>query len=202
MQTYGTTPGDREVPDLIGIYSPVMGSGKSEVAKVLIEEHGYKLVKFAGCLKAMTRTFLEQLGYGSLIIERMVEGDLKEEPIAALPVREGAVTTRRLLQTIGTEWGRDQIYSHLWVDVTVARIEHLRNKGHKVVVDDMRFLNEIEAIRSLGGRTLKLTRPSASSTTTSHPSEGALDGLDVFDYWLLNKGSLEDLKNMTRSIVK
>jgi hypothetical protein len=88
------------------------------------------------------------------------------------------------------------------VDVVKARIENLLSKGHNVVVDDMRFLNEIELIRSLGGRTLKVTRPSASNTTNSHPSEGALDGLEVFDYWLLNKGSLEDLKHMTRSVVK
>jgi len=197
MQSNNNMPGGREAPDLIGIYSPVMGSGKSEVAKVLIEEHGYKLVKFAGCLKDMTRVFLDHLGFEPEAVERMVEGDLKEEVIGPL---RGAITTRRLLQTLGTEWGREQIHSHLWVDVVKARIENLLSKGHNVVVDDMRFLNEIELIRSLGGRTLKVTRPSASNTTNSHPSEGALDGLEVFDYWLLNKGSLEDLKHMTRSI--
>lgn len=58
-------------------------------------------------------------------------------------------TYRQLLQTLGTEWGRDIVDKNLWVNLGIADIE--ADARHRVfVVDDARFLNEVKALRSSG----------------------------------------------------
>lgn len=57
---------------------------------------------------------------------------------------------RKLLQQIGTDVGRTYD-PDIWVNKLVDRaINHIR-RGSFVVVDDVRFQNEIDAIRSMGG---------------------------------------------------
>lgn len=179
-------------PDLIALYSPVMGSGKSEVAKVLVEEYGFTLVKFAGCLKEMTRVFLGYIGFDP---EEMIEGSLKEEPIPGW----GDLTPRYLMQTLGTEWGREVINKDLWIKVAHAQITSLRSRGHPVVIDDMRFPNELALIKQLGGQTVRIIRPGADYTgMTKHSSEMALSS-EVLDFVIYNDGTLDQLRSKVRA---
>lgn len=179
-------------PDLIALYSPVMGSGKSEVAKVLVEEYGFTLVKFAGCLKEMTRVFLGYIGFDP---EEMVEGSLKEEPIPGW----GELTPRRLMQTLGTEWGRNHIHQDLWIKVAHDQIKSLRSRGLPVVVDDMRFPNELGLIKQMGGDAIKVIRPDITLLDSrSHESEAGLHAYD-FDFHLFNDGTLDQLRSKVRA---
>jgi hypothetical protein len=92
----------------------------------------------------------------------------KEAPIEWLD----GVSARRLLETIGTEWGRDTVCSDLWVRV-MARKLFLAEKLHqKIVIDDVRYINERDLIRSFGGRLYFIGRDDlAQLSAGGHASE-------------------------------
>lgn len=176
---------------LIGIYSSVPGCGKTEVTNYLANNHGYRPVKFAGTLKMMIANLLLDIGIEDP--RRYTDGDLKEEIIPFF-----GVSCRHMMQTLGTDWGRALIKPTVWVDVASARIGRLLSEGTKVVVDDMRFPNEYQAIRDLGGVCVRIIRPGRKAPN-GHPSEGLLDGHD-FDMTLVNDGSIQDLHTITHQV--
>lgn len=134
------------------------GSGKSTVARHLVNSHGFTLVKFAGPLKQMMRC----LGLG----DREIEGDLKEQPHPVLCGR----SPRWAMQTLGTEWGRDLIGSNLWVNVAMEGAQLVLDQGGSVVIDDCRFENEAAAVRALRGEIIQIVRPGVEPVN-SHASE-------------------------------
>jgi hypothetical protein len=70
-------------PDVIVIHG-LMESGKSTLASVFMEKHGYVREKFADPLKNMVRVVLARAGVSKEMIEKYVEGDLKKLPIPEL----------------------------------------------------------------------------------------------------------------------
>ncbi|MFL9904623.1 hypothetical protein PQR71_41935 [Paraburkholderia fungorum] len=152
----------KDLPQVIALVGNA-GAGKSTVAEYLQEVHRYKLVKFAGPLKTMLRA----IG----LDDEEIEGSRKEVPCDLLCGK----TPRHAMVTLGTEWGRDQIgvnfWAGLWQEEAAAHI----NSGHVVVVDDCRFFNELQSVRSMGGIAWRITRPDhAGSSIPTHRSEGAL----------------------------
>lgn len=158
-------------PRLIAITSPVPESGKSEIAKHLVEVHGFTRLKFAEPLKNMIRSLLRDAGVPETMIERYVEGDLKKTVIPEI-----GVSFRHLAKTLGTEWGRDLVRSDLWVSITRRTATALIGVGQSVVLDDMRFGNEWDMVPEFQGERWRVRRPAAVLTDT-HRSEGELDGL-------------------------
>ena len=70
----------------------------------------------------------------------------------------------------------------------------------------MRFPNELEAVKSRGGITIRVNRPwvdknKEHQVITEHPSETALDNAD-FDYTIENDSSIEDLIHTVSLILK
>lgn len=170
---------------LIGLYSPGPGHGKTAAAKELVRR-GFVSVKFAKPLKDMLRSFLKSGGYSERMIERMVEGDLKE-----VGIPDFGASPRMLMQTLGTEWGRETIKESLWVDMAKRRAFQFMSAGLSVIVDDMRFPNEYDALRSIGGQVWKIVRPETAAAHT-HQSEGALDN-HFFERVIINDGTLSAL---------
>lgn len=85
----------------------------------------------------------------------------KEAPLGWLD----GVTPRRMMQTVGTEWGRQSVHSELWVR---SLFERAPRKG--VIVSDVRFPNEADAILARGGIVFRVNRPGAGEAD-SHASE-------------------------------
>lgn len=127
-------------PHVIGL-AGLAGSGKSAAAAIL-EAVGYKRMRFAGPLKAMLRTLLYEAGVCPADATRMIEGDLKDVPAAALLGR----SPRHAMISLGTEWGRYQMDCNFWAHLTQARICAAVNAGQRVVIEDVRFENEAAAI--------------------------------------------------------
>jgi hypothetical protein len=159
---------------IIGFSGPA-GAGKSTAAKYLMQEHGFRLVKFAGPLKAMMRALLPEDDQNEWL-----EGALKETVHPDL-----GCTPRHAMQTLGTEWGRNCIHPDLWINL--ARSDIL-DGGDDVVLDDVRFQNEYEMIKAIGGLVIEI-RPKAITHRMSHASEIGCDK----DYVLYNDGSLSQL---------
>lgn len=169
---------------LIALYSSAPQSGKSEVAKAL----GCKVLKFAEPLKDMLRSPFRAVGYGETQIDAFLDGDQKETPIPEF----GGKTPRYLMQTLGTEWGRNLVSGSLWTDLLAYRATFALTHGTSVVVDDMRFPNEFACLKSLGAKMVRVTRPGVVAKT-NHKSEGLLDEYQ-FDLTILNDSDLSKLK--------
>jgi hypothetical protein len=178
---------------LIALYSSAPRSGKSTAAAYLTRRHSYVTLKFAFPLKKMLGALLEEiLPFGQ--VDDHLEGSRKEAPIMEL----GGHSARRLMQTLGTEWGRAQD-PQFWVNIMDARLRGRFSHDH-VVIDDMRFPNEYAMLRARGAYMVKIEDPQARKQT-DHASEGALDG-HAFDATIQNTGSLDDLYNQIAIVEK
>lgn len=164
---------------LIGLYSSAPASGKTTLADALWKL-GYQTSKFAGPLKRMTAALLREIDYSPERIRAAIEGSEKNTPIPDL----GNRTPRDLMQTLGTEWGRDCVAPDLWVHLTLRHAASLRASGVGVVCDDMRFPNEAAALRAAGGILVRIDRP-GTVCPNGHVSEGGLDSY-TFDLVLTN----------------
>lgn len=173
-----------EFPQLIALYSPVMQSGKTQVGRVLTAFHDFQCVKFADPFKAQIRDLLRQGGAQDGLIERMMEGDLKEVPIPTL-----GVSVRQMTQQLGS-WGRS-IHPDFWVNLATPRIQQFLDNGVSVVVDDLRFPNEYEAMIRMGGYPVRVYRQ-GTQPYSEHPSEGLLEGYPMPT--LENNGTLAQLR--------
>jgi len=114
----------------------------------------------------------------------------QEDPIPAL-----GVSPRYMMQTLGTEWGRNLVNHSLWLVLAYQRLLH---SGPGMVVTDVRFENEAAWIRKHGGRIIHVTRSNAAAIEP-HESENGVQVL-ASDLQLSNNGTLEELQAAVRSI--
>lgn len=106
----------------------------------------------------------------------------KELPLAWLD----GVTPRQMMQTVGTEWGRQMIHPELWLRSLFARIP-----PQGAIISDVRFPNEAEAILERGGIVFRVNRP-VLTVTDGHASEVPLPPeLVTVDLW--NTGTVGEL---------
>jgi len=154
-------------------------SGKSTAAKHLIN-HGFKVVSFSRPLKNMVFVLLLDMGFSADQVHSFINED-KEEIIPG--VRKSA---RQLLQTLGTEWGRNLINPDLWV---IAAKQSLAAVDYDFVVfDDVRFESEAEMIRQLGGVIVHLVRDD-DNQVDEHSSECGLAFFNT-DIHIVNDSTL------------
>lgn len=170
-------------PSIIGV-SGFMRTGKDSVAKLLIDVFGYKKVSFADPLRKMA---LDIDPYISLenstdrdLVEIVPPAWMKGNPRAVRFVRYSDLIKmgyerakevpdfRRFLQRLGTEGVRNNFGANAWVDLAVKHIQTLP-EGTKVVLPDVRFPNEADAVHGLGGSVWRTERPGYEGGV--HPSE-------------------------------
>ena len=174
-------------PRLLGLYSPNPQSGKSHIARTLLIAQGWSVVSFAEPIKEMFISFMSSAGFSDAHIDDMLSTE-KEARITEL-----GVSPRHILQTIGTEWGRECVGPNVWVQIWEERVGKLLELGRNVVCDDVRYPNEFASVKLLGGEMWRVNSP--QFVQTSHASEGALDK-HKFDYTVLNDGSLPELEDL------
>ena len=80
-------------------------------------------------------------------------------------------SARTMMQTLGTEWGRNMIHPLLWVKALERR---LAGKSAHVVLHDVRFDGEADWIRSKGGIVVLVVSDRESSIAPPHASEISL----------------------------
>lgn len=162
---------------LIGL-TGVAGSGKDTVGQMIVDrDPRCRRVAFAEPLKKGLQAMLG-LDY------RHTDGELKEVPIDWL----GGVTPRKLMQTLGTEWGRS-IDGDIWVK---AAMRQMGTDPSPVIFTDVRFENEARAIVESGGRVYRVIRSCNPVTVPSHASEQGIDGQWITAS-IFNDGTLAQL---------
>lgn len=104
-------------------------------------------------------------------LEELYSHTGKESPSAIKqPNSEQFYTYRQLLQLFGTEVGR-AISENIWIDAT---LKYYNPKYNNWLVSDVRFPNELMAIKDRGGLIIHCNR--SDQFTDLHESERALDG--------------------------
>lgn len=182
---------------LIALYSPRPQCGKTTVAQYLKDVYAFKHESFAGPLKNMLETLLHEVGILPPQAWDYLRGNAKEAPIRQL----GGLTGRRLMQTLGTEWGR-YLDENFWTGVMDAKLDQ-HPAGRRIVIDDMRFPNEYALLKQKGALMVKVYRGQAAGDRRNacHVSEGSLDHHD-FDYEVGNDGDIPLLHAKIDSIIR
>jgi len=160
-------------------------SGKDTVANFIVAAIGGYRYSFADPIRAM----LAPLGVD---MSDPYWQARKEEPIPAL-----GVSPRRMMQTLGTEWGRQLINPDLWL---IMAHQRLLQNGPGMVISDVRFDNEAAWIRKHGGRIIHVIRPDTKAVE-AHASEDGIEMQDT-DARLFNSGTLEELQLSVRELLR
>ncbi len=160
-------------------------SGKSTIASVLAANHGFTEIILAGPLKAALSRMFAAGGIDNFL-------ELPKEDI--IP-RIGA-SPRHLMQTLGTEWGRQLIHPHIWLRMAENRMAHERllYRHDKFVISDIRFEDEAAWVRSMGGIVMHVHNAKAQQADDAHASEAGVefqDGDAFFNNSKVDMGSLE-----------
>ena len=166
---------------LIGI-SGKMYSGKSTVADILrwsYPELGFIDKPFAGPLKkSLASLFNED-------IENFYNQDFKNKH-NLLP----NITAREVMQKYGQ--AMRNIYKDFWVYLNLKDYKQEENW----VIPDVRFRNEADAIRDLGGVIIRVE--SKRAIASNDVSETALDNYDGFHLIITNDGTKDALTEKTQ----
>lgn len=100
---------------------------------------------------------------------------------------------RRLLQRIGTEAGRQVLGADIWVKLAGRKLAECFEQNLSVVVSDVRFPNEAQAIHDFGGMLWRITRTGVAQPTDLHESEAHIPTLPAdLDIAAANLTELED----------
>jgi hypothetical protein len=197
---------------------------------------GFEIKKFAGKLKEIASLMT------GIPVEKFEDQEFKETYLgeewdfADEDASDNIMTVRMFLQRLGTEAVRNGLHENAWVNALFADYKPLYNSetlasasGFKLktddiypnwIITDMRFPNELEAVKKREGITIRVNRPSFRTQETEfgkvstviqlevdklmgiqeHPSETALDDAE-FDYVVENNGSIEELIEKVKQIL-
>lgn len=166
---------------LIGL-TGAAGAGKDTVAAHLFQTHGCLKLALADPLYHMVSAMT------GLPVEQLADRTVKEADIAWV-----GTSPRRLLQTLGTEWGRGTLGDDIWIKHLFRRIdkysEVLGRWQAGFVVTDVRFANEAAAIRGRGGHIIEIVRPTPLSgvpdEARQHSSEAGVPN-ELVDVTIVN----------------
>jgi hypothetical protein len=143
------------LPHLIGIAGRAR-TGKNTLATFIQAQYGGYQYAFAAPIRAMLKSGL------GVDMDTPYWSERKEQIIPAI-----GKSPRQLMQTLGTEWGRQLINPDLWLILASGQ---LASRGPGMIVTDMRFENEASWVRRNKGVVLHLER-NAAPTVNSHSSE-------------------------------
>lgn len=165
-----------------------------------------KLIGFTGKMGSGKSTAIEliQLGQNKKVVTLKLAAalyDMQEfvyrrvAPVYKRP--DNFVKDRKLLQWLGTEWGRDSISQSLWVDLWKESVKAHMGQDIVVICDDVRFDNEAEALINMNGTLLELSRgvpaPEGGPGYAAHPSEAGVSKKYI-SYTVYNTGTKEQFK--------
>lgn len=203
---------------IIGICG-FIGAGKDTAADYLVGFHGFRRDSFASTLKdAVAAVF----GWDRELLEgRTPEARAWRENVDtwwADRLNMPNLTPRWILQYWGTDVIRDHFHDDIWIAALESRLA--RRTDH-TVISDVRFPNEVKAIKAQGGKVIWVQRGptphwydiAAKANTGDnkarewlglngiHASEYSWAGTE-FDQIVVNNESIERLYDQIKNLVQ
>lgn len=176
-------------------------SGKDTVADHLVDAHGFVKMGMSDVLnEALLKLnpWIPKETLGPVVgttVTSLERYQTLHDRVGYVEAKKNS-EVRRLLQVLGTEVGREMIDPNVWVDMARRDIEGYLDSGRSVVITAVRFPNEIEMIRALGGTTVWIERAvearGASEAVSGHASEQSVSA-DDFEYVIENNSTIAEL---------
>ena len=181
---------------IVAFIGPI-GAGKSTAAQALVDR-GFTKIGFADPLHEVVVSLDPIVSIDEGIVGRPVLRYSKAvETVGYRQAKDNYPEVRRLLQVMGTEVGRNQFGEDFWVDQWQRKASEHEN----VVVDDLRFPNEYDRIRALGGRVVLIARPGYEIPgPEAHESERHWPHF-MAETMIDNTGTEEDLRRNVRALI-
>ena len=187
---------------IIGI-SGKAGSGKDTAAKMLEVLYANPNISYEDFTNKRDKNFADiqivhfadTLKETAQVLFRISEWETNTQEGKKTTIDWIGKTVRELLQGIG-QGLRDAIDPNLWVKILFANTEDWSN----YIIADVRYPNELEAIKERDGVLIRIDRNSAGAG--NHSSETALDDYNDWDVRIENNGSLESLFENMRIFTK
>lgn len=187
---------------IIGI-SGKAGSGKDTAAKMLevlyanpdISYEDFVNKRYKNFADILIVHFADALKETAQVLFRLGEWETNTQEGKKTTINWIGKTVRELLQGIG-QGLRDAIDFDLWVKILFANTKGWSN----YIIADVRYPNEIKAIKERNGILLRIDRKGAGAG--NHSSEIALDDYKEWDVHIENNGSIEDLFETMKIFIK
>ena len=180
---------------IIGICG-LIGSGKGTVADILVNTHKFTKISFADKLKDGVASVF---GWD----RKMLEGDtdesrqwreLKDDFWSNETKME--ITPRLVLQLFGTDCMRNGFDDGSWV--SLVKKELLDNPGRNYVIPDVRFANEVDMIRDVGGEVWEIKRGPDPEWLIEYKTNGKEPKVHASEWkWIKSKKDLVIENNST-----
>ena len=157
------------------------GVGKTSIAKEIASRDSDNrcVLSFADPLRRMMAQLIP--------MDAMTDPAKKEQPVEWLSGK----SPRQLLQSLGTDWGRDMVSATIWIDAMRRLISE--QSSDVIIIDDCRFANEAHMVHEMGGAVFQLHRDGVNYTH-EHVSEVPIAFSDV----LIDAG---DIKSAADEII-
>lgn len=186
-------------------FSGKLGSGKNYVAErmfqAMLPERKTILLAFANHFK----------------IDAIVKAGLDRQKVFGKKDDH----TRRVLQIMGTEEGRNKYGEDIWINLAEEWRAYYEGLGYeRAIIFDVRFPNEVEYIKRVGGKVVRIEAPERHLETArkeaalngvelekiiNHASETSLDGYDGYDLVIKNDpqdNAVVQVRNFLRQYAK
>jgi len=176
-------------------------SGKDSVANMLSEHiGGWTKVGFADALREMALVINPRIRVGATKHYAEADGTVRYADLLRVVGYNAAKAfpdVREFLQRLGTEAVRDVIGVDTWVNILMGRIYQARTDAviaggtePNFTITDVRFPNEVEAVRQVGGYIVRVVRP-GKGPANDHISEQLIDQIEAD--WTLEATTLDEL---------
>lgn len=167
-------------------------------------------VSFAYALKKLAVDLVEgRLPYESLKLPPLVTEQLRSlgEGLTVQDIKDKPPQARMFLQFLGTDAMRRNVDDQYWVKrarQSVLDLTWIEPRIQVIYLTDCRFPNEVEMVRSLGGKVWRIERPAkfAEQAKDTHPSETALDDFAGWDGLLVADDMTELLSEVEKQLRK
>ena len=165
------------------------GSGKDTIGEFLCQKYNFTRYAFGDPVKEVCRILF---GF----TDNQLYGNTKEE------MTNLGITPRRAFQVIGTEFGRKEMHNlipelqiengNLWIEI----FKRVCSSKNNIVITDVRFQNEANAIKSKGGKIIMIESKYAKKD--EHESEQ----IKVeYDYLIKNNGTKDELYDQIKKTI-
>jgi hypothetical protein len=162
-------------------------TGKDTIGKHLVNRHSFLSLAFARALKeAMQGAF-------SLNYYEALSDEFKEKPIVDWNNRTPRSLMIEMSDIFKAKFGQD-----FWIRSLDRRLNHMSHLDNKFVITDVRFENEAQYIRWIGGRIWHVKRD--IDRINDHESENGIMVVEG-EPLIYNEGSVEELTQKVDKLI-
>ena len=168
-------------------------SGKDTIADHLVKDHGYTKFSFATPMREALYRLNPKITVNEV---QSTPARIGVDVYGWEGLKERSPDVRGLLQRFGTEVGREMFGEDFWVNYALNSIPD----GTKAVIADVRYPNEADAIKKLGGKVFRVKRNGVVAAN-EHASESALNDYE-FDSVIDNNADIHSLQSVVNWTIK